>query len=62
MSKHLFFYVIINNLSYTELASAFVPQIDFYYIHDDTDISSVKFQYLSQAFFQLFSFPFSERS
>ena len=26
-----------NNFSYTKLAFAFVPQIDSYYVHDDSD-------------------------
>ena len=26
-----------NNFSYTQFAFAFVPQKDFYYIHNDTD-------------------------
>ena len=37
MTKQLFFYVLSNNFSYTLLVSAFVPQIEFYYVHDDTD-------------------------
>ena len=32
-----YFYVVNNNFSYTLLAPAFVPQKDFYYIHNDTD-------------------------
>ena len=32
-----YFYMLNNNFSYTQLASAFVPQEDSYYVHDDTD-------------------------
>ena len=37
MTKQLFFYVLSNTFSYNRLASAFVTQIEFYYVHDDTD-------------------------
>ena len=40
-----------NNFSYTQLASAFVPQNDFYYIHDDTEAF---FLFLLQKDFDMF--------
>ena len=27
-----------NNFSYTQLTSAFVPQKDYHYVHDDSDV------------------------
>ena len=39
--KRLNSYFFNNNFSYTQLASAFVPQKDFYYVHDNTDAFSL---------------------
>ena len=40
-NEKVIFYVLNNNFSYTHLASAFVPQKDFYYVLDDTDASKI---------------------
>ena len=42
-SGTVFFYLLNNNLSYTQLTFAFVPQKDFYYVDDDTDFFLVFF-------------------
>ena len=32
------FYVLNNNFSCTQFDIAFIPQRDFYYVHNDTDV------------------------
>ena len=48
------YYVLYNDFFYTQLASYFVTQKDFQYVHDDTEAFfyfpfSVKFSVLSRA-------------
>ena len=54
------YYALYNNFLYTLLASAFVPQKDFYYIHDNTDAFFFFFFFTKMliSFWSLFS-PFA---
>ena len=52
INSKVIFCVLNNNLSYTQLSLAFVPQKDSYYVQDDTGVfflfsSSERFWYLS---------------